>query len=267
MINKVKDYVHFSRQLVNGGRLKHERWIAELRRSDLLPYLEGNNPLTVLDLANGQLRPQYQILRGQGHHVYGIDMVNHPKRSWQNYAYTIARRLYVKCPQQQYAMPDDTLVCGDVTSLPFHNKSFDAVTSVAAFEHFLDVPTVVREISRILRPGGFIWVLIHLFSSPSGGHNVSLSEIPLRKIPANIDPWDHLRRRRLGFHVPLNEWRQGQYLELFTQHFKILKEYCASREGEEFLTPKLETELSAYSRDELTCGAYVILARQSLEME
>jgi hypothetical protein len=64
--------------------------------------------------------------------------------------------------------------------------------------------------------------------------------------------------------VPLNEWRQRHYLEAFGQHFDILKEYCAIREGEEFLTPQIRAELSDYSREELTCGGYVILARKAL---
>ena len=36
------------------------------------------------------------------------------------------------------------------------------------------------------------------------------------------------------------------------------------REGERLLTPEIEAELAAYSRDELTCGAYVIVARKPL---
>jgi hypothetical protein len=36
------------------------------------------------------------------------------------------------------------------------------------------------------------------------------------------------------------------------------------QKGEELLTPALANELSAYSRDELTCLAYVILARKTL---
>ena len=46
-------------------------------------------------------------------------------------------------------------------------------------------------------------------------------------------------------------------------HFQILKHYCAMREGQDLLTPALEAELSTFSRDELTCGAYVILARKA----
>jgi len=264
MIDKVKDYAHFGRQLINGERLKHERWIAELRHADLVPHLEEKNPLAVLDLANGQLQPQYKILRAQGHHVYGIDMVNHPKRGWRDCAYVIARRLYTRKLQPTYSKFDDTLICGDVSILPFHDQSFDLVTSVAAFEHFLDVPAVLRETHRVLRSGGMLWALVHLFSSPSGGHNFNLSEIPLRNIPRGIDPWDHLRKRRLPFHVPLNEWRRDQYLEEFQKHFEILKHYCAMREGEHLLTPQIENELSDFSRDELTSGAYVIVGRKPL---
>jgi len=66
----------------------------------------------------------------------------------------------------------------------------------------------------------------------------------------------------LPFHVPLNEWRKDRYLEEFEKYFEVLKHYCAMREGENFLTPQIESELSDYSRDELTCSAYIIVARK-----
>ena len=49
----------------------------------------------------------------------------------------------------------------------------------------------------------------------------------------------------------------------FEKYFCVLKQYCALREGEEFLTADIEIELSAYSRDELSCAGYVILARNT----
>jgi hypothetical protein len=85
----------------------------------------------------------------------------------------------------------------------------------------------------------------------------------LKHLPDGVDAWDHLRQRRLPFHVPLNEWRIDQYLAEFSKHFEIVKHYCAMREGDEFLTPDIEAELADYSRDELTCGAYVIVACKS----
>ena len=64
--------------------------------------------------------------------------------------------------------------------------------------------------------------------------------------------------------MPLNEWRQAQYLDTFAQHFEILQHYCTTREGEDLLTPAIESELAGYSRDELTCAAYVIVARRRM---
>lgn len=259
----LNDYIRYGWQLVSGWRMEHEEWIADIRRADITPYLEKEVPLAILDLANGQLRPQYRMLRTRGHRVYGIDMVNRPNRTWQDYAYTIARWLYTRKLQPAYSRLDDTLICGDVSILPFGDESFDLVTSVAAFEHFLNVPIVLKEMHRVVRPGGLVWAFVHLFSSPSGGHNVSLSEVPLHTIPRGIDPWDHLRKRHLPFHVPLNEWRRDQYIEEVEKHFEVLKHYCAMREGEEFLTREVRAELSTYSDDELTCGSYVIVARKS----
>lgn len=258
------DYLHYTWQMLTGFRTEGEQRVAAERQQDIAPYLDGNRLLRVLDLGNGRLRPQYTLLRAAGHQVCGIDLINRPQSSWIDVAYRVARWLY----RRKLGLPAETatgrtLVCGDARTLPFASNSFDLATSVAAFEHFLEVPTVVAELYRVMRPGGLVWVRIHLFTSPSGGHNLSFTEIPLRRIPAGVDPWDHLRRRRLPLHVPLNAWRRDQYLDVFARHFQIVKHYCAMWEGEELLTPALEAALSTYSRDELTCGAYVILARKA----
>jgi len=259
----VTDYLQYAWQIVNGSRVKGEREFSQNRRRDIMPYLDADRPLQVLDLANGRLRPQYILLKAAGHSVYGIDLANRSQLSWVDMAYRLARRLYI----WRLGLPirsriNQTLVCGDVGCLPFPDNCFDLVTSVAAFEHFMDVPGVVAELARVIRLGGLIWVSIHLFTSLSGGHNVRLAETPLQGVPTGVDPWDHLRQRRLPFRVPLNEWRRDQYLKAFGRHFQILKHYCATWEGEELLTPAIESELCAYRRDELTCAAYVILAHK-----
>ena len=118
---------------------------------------------------------------------------------------------------------------------------------------------------RVLRPRGVAWVLIHLFSCPSGGHNVTFTQFPLRKVPRGVDAWDHLRKRKLPFTVQLNEWRRDQYLQSFAERFDILKDYCAFREGAELLSPQIVAGLSKYSADELTCNSYVIVARKRVD--
>ncbi len=257
------DYLRYAWQMLNGFRASNELEIADRRQKNITPYLDGGRPWRVLDLGNGRLRPQYMLLKAAGHRVYGIDLINQSGPSSVDVAYRVARWLY----RRKLGLPAETaagrtLVCADVCALPFPDNSFDLATSVAAFEHFLDVPTVVAELRRVMQPGGLVWVLIHLFTSPSGGHNLSFTEIPLHTVPTGVDPWDHLRRRRLPFHVPLNEWRKDQYLETFAGYFEIVKHYCVTREGEKLLTPQLEAELSTYSRHELTCRSYIIVARK-----
>lgn len=258
----VSDYPRYALQLLRGDRSAGERAQLEDLRRDVAPLLDLGRPRDILDLANGRLRPQYALLKGAGHRVYGVDYVNRPGKSLTDRAYSAARGLYrlqiglaPEPPRQR------TLVCGDVGRLPFPDASFDLAVSAAAFEHFLDVPAVVAELRRVLRPGGIAWVAVHLFTCVTGGHNLTFT-YPIPELPPDAEPWDHLRRRRRPFTVPLNEWRKDQYVAEFARHFEVLKVYCRVREGEELLTPALEAELSAYSRDELTCGQLVIIARK-----
>lgn len=258
------DYPRFLLQLLNGSRTESELRGAARRSEDISPYIDETEKLRILDVGSGALRPQYAILQSQGHRVIGVDLVNDPSTGLRSLLYVLARYLFRR-PLKKSAQPisDDSLVCANVNSLPFAKSAFDLVSSVAAFEHFLDVPTVVSELKRCLRPNGVAWIMIHLFTSPSGGHNVSRDLNAIESLPHGVEPWDHLRKRKLPFHVPLNEYRIRDYLSVFEKEFEILKHYCAGKEGEHLLTPELREELQEYSEEELTCGCYVIVARNS----
>jgi len=45
-------------------------------------------------------------------------------------------------------------VLGDLSRLPFHDESFDACLNVVTLEHVREPAQVVRELARVLRPGG-----------------------------------------------------------------------------------------------------------------
>ena len=52
------------------------------------------------------------------------------------------------------------VVCGDVARLPVAGGRFDAVVCKDVLEHVADARPVVREIARVLRPGGRVFVSV-----------------------------------------------------------------------------------------------------------
>lgn len=260
------DLVRFALDLLSGARLQRESALLRQMQHDIAPLLSWEQTLRILDLGNGWLRPHVSLLRKTEHRVFGIDRVNRRQPFWREQGYRLARFLFVLRAGLLRATRVPILVCGDAARLPFAAESFDLVMSVLAFEHFMDVPGTIAEVARVLRPGGVLWACIHPFTCLSGAHNLGRIGTPVRRIPAGVEPWDHLRKRRLPFPVPLNEWRIPQYLGAFAQRLQIVRRYCLTREGERWLTPELQTELRDYAPEELICMRYVIVARKHTEV-
>jgi len=114
----VTDYVRYAWQMLNGYRANIERRIFAEREQDIAGYLDRRNPLPILDLGNGHLRPQYSLLRAAGYRVYGIDLANRPQRSLTKIAYIFARALYRWKLHFPIADVDRTLVCANASKLP-----------------------------------------------------------------------------------------------------------------------------------------------------
>lgn len=51
---------------------------------------------------------------------------------------------------------------GIVEELPYLDSYFDVVTGIGVLEHFLDCPTAMKEIARVLRKGGLFITLIYV---------------------------------------------------------------------------------------------------------
>ncbi len=262
LLRQVLDYYYFARDLLTGCRTKGEISAAQVRERDTSQFLDYGSQLRILDIGCGLLRPQLLVLSGQGHKVIGVDLINRSTGTLSHKLYAIARlffRLHLPAAPRATA---PHLVCADAGRLPFPNNHFDLISSVAAFEHFLNVPSVLDELNRTLRPSGVIWVIVHLFTSLSGGHNVGRQLSAIQSFPSGIEPWDHLRRQQIPFTVPLNKWRLKDYLQAFADRFEIVKHYCVGVEGRHLLTPEIQNELSDYTEEELTSASYIIVARK-----
>lgn len=150
----------------------------------------------------------------------------------------------------------------DATAMEFGDSTFDFVDSMAVFEHISDVPAAVRDLNRVLKPGGVAVITPHLFASLSGGHNLEWLW-PDEQAAETVPPWDHLRDNRYPAGAYMNKMKLAEYREHFHAGLDVVDEKLVG-EGERYLTPELEAELGAkgYSRDDLLTRTITFFARK-----
>jgi ubiquinone/menaquinone biosynthesis C-methylase UbiE len=59
---------------------------------------------------------------------------------------------------------------GDAAALPLANAAFDTVVANDAMEHFAEPAHALREMARVVKPGGAIWIFFTPHYSPLGSH-------------------------------------------------------------------------------------------------
>ena len=85
--------------------------------------------------------------------------------------------------------------------LPFPNGYFDLVTSVGVMEHFLDTGEALREIRRVLKPGGHYVSLVHVRLTPWERLGQVVSEFVFPRphpIPLARWAWQRVKNRLPG---------------------------------------------------------------------
>jgi len=262
---------------------RHDFRIFQALETRVERHLGGLEGKRVLDVGCGRTYPFTLLLHSVGANVTGIDIGIIPRGpgSWnQMLAESGVRKTVGQLPtrllldlpyhrelRRTAGFPLLTrgldLQRMDAASLAFDEGTFDLAVSNAAFEHFPNVPQVLSELRRVLKPRGIAHIEIHLFPSLTGGHNVEdgiagTGVVEMGRTP----PWDHLRQNLYPAPVYLNKLREHEYRQIFEQHFDILEWQTEFEEPASMLTPELEDELAraGYSREELLKRSVVVVA-------
>jgi SAM-dependent methyltransferase len=69
--------------------------------------------------------------------------------------------------------PPEGAIVADAGALPFDDASVDGAFASNLLEHTPNAPDVIREIERVLRPGGWGYISWTNWYSPWGGHDMS----------------------------------------------------------------------------------------------
>jgi ubiquinone/menaquinone biosynthesis C-methylase UbiE len=76
-------------------------------------------------------------------------------------------------------------VAGDVEALPFREGAFEIVTCRIAAHHFADPATAMRQITRVLAPGGSL-LLQDILGSDDADANAFITEVERRRDPSHV---------------------------------------------------------------------------------
>lgn len=126
----------------------------------------------ILDVGTGPgLLPLELVLRSPELEVVGVD----PSPGM----IALARRLCGKRGGSRVRF-----LVGGVYRLPFPSSSFDMVVSVGVLHHLRDLPRALREVGRVLRPGGEAWFYEVVMDAEWGEVRRTFGEMSIPPFPS-----------------------------------------------------------------------------------
>lgn len=145
MFDAVAPKYDFLNQLLSLGI--HKGW-----RKKAINLLKTQNPKTILDIATGTADLAIEAMRLQPEKVTGVDI--------SEGMLNLGKEKIAKLGLQNKI----ELLIGDSENLPFADNSFDAVTVGFGVRNFENLEKGLRDMQRVLKPGGTMVVLE--FSKP-----------------------------------------------------------------------------------------------------
>jgi SAM-dependent methyltransferase len=262
------------------GFLQTAHAIEELVKSSTGVKIEG---LTVLDVGCGQQFKLAQYFSYLGNDVTGIDYnvipvdlksylsllrTNGPLRIVKTlgrkalgfdarFKRDLQRAFPARKPRPIRALQMDA----ESMSLP--DDSFDFIYSRSVFEHLEHPDRVLREVARVLKPGGVAHLGLHLYTCESGAHDPRVLSGHRDAVPL----WAHLRPDHTEKVQPnsyLNRLRLQQWRDLFMELLPGAHIHLHQRGRDRLMgeVQVLRGELSDYSDDELLTDEVVAVWRK-----
>lgn len=71
-----------------------------------------------------------------------------------------------------------SFVVADAANLPFENSSFNSMVAADTFEHIDNLSGAMKELARVLKPGGYLYAYFPPFYAPWGAHMVNWITVP-----------------------------------------------------------------------------------------
>ncbi len=254
IVRKIVDFPHAKRHLPNARAEveMHRRLLDYIRQYVGKPVRD----LRVLEIGCGPFAAQTALFYAAGAHTTGIDLDAQAVRLDVRTLWRTLRRAGLESTLrtvERYVLAGRKLPAAlsraygrrvplkgldirimDAAAMTFESSSVDFIFSIAVFEHLSEVEKTVKEMNRVLAPGGIAYTEIHLFPSLSGGHSLEWRNPD--NAPSKIEPpWEHLRNRACTDSGYLNRMKLKQYSEIFNAHTSVLG-VDTIKEGEKILT-------------------------------
>ena len=175
-LNKIFPKVVHPFNLNNDNKKSYAEWQFEKGENTILNYLDytGTDEMfkdkNVLDIGCGAGGKSLYYASLGANHVYGVDVVS----QYDEESAALSEKLGLK--------DKFTFLCCDAKNMPYDDNSFDTVIMNDAMEHVDSPNEVLREILRVLKPGGKVYINFPPYNHPFGAH---LSD-------AIFIPWVHL---------------------------------------------------------------------------
>jgi len=153
------------------GEMTYAQWQYEKGIDTIKFYLEHTNVKemfenkSVLDIGCGAGGKSLFYLSEGANNVVGVDVVEKYKEE----SYLLRDKLNLKGFE---------FVCTDAADMPFEAETFDTVIMNDAMEHVDKPIDVLKEVYRVLKPGGKVYINFPPYNHPYGAHLSDAIGIP-----------------------------------------------------------------------------------------